>query len=70
MRFIKQPRRNLPEIVDEADRRVALQRILNAENVDLSFVKKRMKEVVDVQRRVAALLRVVNFSLSWAELDR
>lgn len=60
MRFAEQLRRNLPEIVDKSDRRVSLQRILNAEHVDLSFVKKRMKKIVDVERRVAALFEAEN----------
>ena len=55
MRLVKKLRRNLAKIVDKSNRRVSLKRILNAENVDLAVVKKRMKKIVNVECCVAAL---------------
>ena len=60
MRLVKKLRRNLSKIVDKSNRRVSLKRILNAENVDLAFVKKRMKKIVNVERSVAALFKTEN----------
>ena len=55
MRFLKELLGNLTEVVDETDGGVFLERIRDAVDVDVAFVKEMVKDVDRLEGRLALL---------------